>query len=226
MSQPYLCGLSDEKKYYVKGRSATKKGCICEAVCAELGKSFDLPIPDFAFVDIDDEVTKYDPEAASAMGTGIGFASQLVNSLTEVKISDLNKFNQDLLKKVFLFDTWICNEDRTGTTLGGNPNLFFSAPSDELVVIDHNLAFDKNFNIVSQKELHICREYWFSDPQDVLLRSIFEPQMAAALKKLDGYLNALPEEWIDAEPDFLEFVDKTLKRYDKDEFWEPITWAV
>lgn len=226
MTQPYLCELSDGDHYYVKGRSATVKGCISESICAQLGREFGLPIPDFAIVDIDIELTKYDKQAAFDLGSGLAFASKAEENITEVKISDLEKFQDEILRKIFLFDTWIKNEDRTGTSYGGNPNLFFKVTTEEIIVIDHNLAFDRNFNIDSQNDLHICKEYWFSNPQDVLLRSIFEPQMANAIDKLGDQIRNLPKEWIENEPEHLHFIETTLRRYDSAKFWEQITWAV
>lgn len=226
MTQPYLCTLSDGEQYYVKGRKATIKGCISEAICAGIGREFGLPIPDFCFVEIDSNLTKYDRQAASDLGDGFAFASKSINSITEVKISDLDYFDIEILRKIFLFDSWIMNEDRTGTEFGGNPNLFFKTTTKDLMVIDHNLAFDNKFDIESQKKLHICRKSWYSDPQDVLLRSIFEPQMKSAFAHLDQKIDQLPNEWLQSESAFLRFVEKSLRRYDDDQFWEQITWAV
>lgn len=224
MTEPFLCELSDKNRYYVKGRSALLKGCIAEVVCAELGRNFGLPIPEYVIADVELELVRYNPEAMSKLGVGYWFASRLADGLTEVKISDLVTFEETLLKKIFVFDTWIKNEDRTGTPQGGNPNLFFAAATNELVVIDHNQAFDANFIFSDVKNLHICRNYWFSNPQDLLLRETFEPQMQVAFEKMRDYEEYLPAKWVEEEAKFLEFVDATLERYSHDEFWEPLTW--
>jgi hypothetical protein len=44
-TQPWLCRLSDDQLYYIKGPQATTKGLINEAVCAFLGKAFGLNVP-------------------------------------------------------------------------------------------------------------------------------------------------------------------------------------
>ncbi len=46
-TEPYLCTANDGEKYIVKGNTALARGRICEYVCAHIGKSFGLPIPNF-----------------------------------------------------------------------------------------------------------------------------------------------------------------------------------
>ena len=49
-------------------------------------------------------------------------------------------------KDVVLFDWWVHNADRTLTEKGGNPNLLWDLQHSKLAVIDHNQAFDTDFD--------------------------------------------------------------------------------
>lgn len=48
MTQPYLCRLSDDQLYAVKGKRAQAHGLLAEVYAAVLGQALGLPIPDYA----------------------------------------------------------------------------------------------------------------------------------------------------------------------------------
>jgi len=44
-TEPFLCGASDGRQYFVKGRAATASGLMRECLGANLVKRFGLPVP-------------------------------------------------------------------------------------------------------------------------------------------------------------------------------------
>ena len=65
----------------------------------------------------------------------------------ELTASTVMEVPVNLQQDVLAFDWWIRNSYRYLTEKGGNPNLFWQPDSHGLVVIDHNLAFDAEFNL-------------------------------------------------------------------------------
>lgn len=216
---PYLCRLSDDETYFVKGRSLTAKGLIAEVVCANLGTAFGLPIPPMALCAIDEEMLAYDPAARSSLGVGCAFASRSQAGLVELSAATLNLCSTPLLQRLFVFDYWIMNEDRVD---GGNPNLFWSVEQNALVVLDHNLAFDPEFSFERNQKLHLCSRSWFTPTVDMVLLQELRTEMAKALGDIQHVLDEIPAEWIDAAPGHLEHAMNILGRYADNSFWRPL----
>jgi len=223
-TKPFVCRLNDDQLYVLKGRSAQARGCIAEVVAAALGRAFSLPIPSFALADVPLPLVEAMPEARSSLGHGVAFASQYVDGLQPLSISAMGPSWEHTLARVFLFDHWIMNEDRTGTEHGGNPNLFFRSERQDVVVIDHNLAFDPTYNPENNVKLHICREFWHQTSQDMLQLTILKSEMLEVLGSLESVFECLPAEWIDMEPAFIPKIEETLHRCERDQFWSEIKW--
>jgi hypothetical protein len=144
-TEPYLCRDSIKEMYVVKRLTATFDGCIKEWISARLAKEFGLPIPPFSLAEIDEYLIEYNAEYRNDLGEGIAFASKFVEDLQEVNYSLLDEAQIEVLKDLYIFDYWIKNADRTLSESGGNPNLFYKQSTNEVVVVDHNLAFDSAF---------------------------------------------------------------------------------
>jgi len=220
-TQPFLCRASDDDLYVVKGRAALPSGLISEVVCAALARDFGLPVPDFAIVALDARLNRFNAQAASSLGEGWGFASKYNDSLTPAGRSNLGRYSKALLKDVFIFDHWIKNEDRTGTFWGGNPNMFIDVVDKRLVILDHNLAFDRSFNQGNFNELHICRDFWFGS-EGMLERELYQPRLEALIGLADTTVRALPEEWIGADPTVVPHLLGTLQAVTEEAFWGAI----
>lgn len=227
-TEPWLCLGDDDNRYVVKRFNATFKGCVYEWIAANLGQRFGLAIPDCALVNIDEFLVEYEAELLTGLGSGIGFGSTLKPCLIEVNVDLLRKANPQILKDLFMFDYWINNGDRTLTELGGNPNLYFNVVSGELVVFDHNLAFDKNFSVEIHKNLHVS-SFLFRGQTDLfepmVERPKYEKKFTQALNGLDAIIATIPEEWLNEIPDALGEIERirvVLGAFKHDDFWRAL----
>lgn len=227
-TKPWLCLGDDNKKYVVKRLNATYQGCIYEWVSAKLGQTIGLPIPRCCLVYIDESLVEYDSDLIYDLGCGIGFATEYQEDLQEVSVERINSADKGILKDLFLFDYWINNEDRTLGERGGNPNLYYNVVSKELVVFDHNLAFDKKFTIDELKRCHVAGSA-FRGQTDMFVPEIDRQNLysrfATAFQGLDDILEDIPEEWLEGIADAdgeIERIKVVLGKYQTDEFWEAI----
>lgn len=135
----------------------------------------------------------------------------------------------DLRRDVLFFDWWIRNADRTLTEAGGNPNLLWKASeTGTLALIDHNLAFDSEFNESQFLRLHVFAADACALFSDFSLRSNYQNRLTAALKYWSDICDTLPKEWdfIDTEqtiPSRFPFAETKalLERIFSDSFWQP-----
>jgi hypothetical protein len=227
-TEPWLCLGDDNNEYVVKRLNATFKGCLYEWIAANLGQRFGLAIPDCALVNIDEFLVEYDTELLTGMGSGIGFGSTLKPSLIEVNVNLLHKANPQILKDLFMFDYWIKNGDRTLTELGGNPNLYFNIVSSELVIFDHNLAFENHFNVDDHKLYHVSN-FLFRGQTDlfepIFERQKYEEKFIKALDGLDAIIATIPDEWLDGIPNALGEINRirvVLGAFKHDDFWRAL----
>ncbi len=134
----YVC------KYAIGSNCMTLLG---EYIAASFLQLWQLPVPDFAFIQIDYEHVKDVgiPKVwieKTAFGSKYNRAFVELNSFTDEP--DLKKFNgyvenRDQLLKISLFDLWIANEDRNFN----NPNLLIDVTSGyQFRPIDHGMIFN------------------------------------------------------------------------------------
>ena len=157
---PYLCVGDNDKKYVIKRQRAGFEGCIKEWLLGKLGQSYGLPIPDCQLVNVDGFLLEYNDTYLSEIGEGIAFASEFITDLQEVNYQKLDNSSVDIMRDLYVFDYWIRNADRNLTEQGGNPNLFYKQSSQDIIVLDHNLAFDPEFLNEEHRELHACKRFW------------------------------------------------------------------
>lgn len=221
MTKPLLCKGNDEQQYVVKRLNAGLEGCIYEWVASRIGRLFGINIPPSEQVWIDRALFKYSNDLQITLGEGIGFASRYHSSLSEITFQQLKKVDKQTLLDLFVFDYWIKNDDRTLTENGGNPNLFQDVCSKELVVIDHNLAFDESFDVAAFKRTHVS-SYLLPEP---IAPISYESRMHKAVEALPDILSEIPDEWLDdlAHPNqVLDKITSQLMQYKQEEFWEAL----
>ena len=197
MTRPRLCRLSDENFYYVKGRTLTPKGLVSEYICAQLGREFGLPIPDFELKTL----PAVPPisgliELSDELGFGELFASKRVSNLMEIDLARAVKLPLELRLDVVAFDYWVGNLDRTLTEHGGNPNLFWDVQEQQLVVLDHNLDFDAEFELSDLKEVHVFREEIVAILSDIELKEHYVARFKALLLQWENIVETIPEAWL------------------------------
>lgn len=215
-TEPYICRCDDGEVYFIKGRSATRKGLINEWLCANLAAAFNLPIAPFTLATVPEELMASDLTGwLRDLGVGEVFASKRVGA-TELTHAQLEHVPKQQRQDVLLFDWWIRNEDRCLTPHGGNVNLLWNPQSlaaqhvnDEngdigagLVVIDHNLAFDDTFSVINFCELHVFANDLPELFSDFLLRDAYRARLNHALATTwQSACDNLPPAWayIDTE---------------------------
>jgi hypothetical protein len=220
ITEPYLCRLSDDQEYYVKGRSATNRGLVAELVCATLGRAFGLPIPDHKLARADPALL--DDGSRSSLGTGILFASRKRDGAVPISASTVAKIASEEQQKLFVFDAWIQNEDRTLTAHGGNPNYFLSTRDGTSFVIDHNLAFDPNFELSRNAEMHVCRGAWLAAKENLIVHQSIRADVERLLLMLDDLRYAVPESWLEHRPSLLGGFIEILSRAGSEPFWSAL----
>ncbi len=223
-TQPYLSVADNQRKYIIKGARATYEGLIGEWISGQLGVAFGLPIPNFALAYVDRSLIEFDRELRFDLGHGMVFASEYCDTLQEITYTDLIKSDQQLLRDLFVFDYWIKNDDRNLSTKGGNPNLFLQQQTSELVVLDHNMAFDKEFDTASFKMFHVGANAW-GENQDIFVKDKYATKIATAFQLFNQIIQDIPKDWLEHIPssnDFVAQIKVLLQSYQSDNFWEAI----
>ncbi|PUA30457.1 MAG: hypothetical protein B0W54_08170 [Cellvibrio sp. 79] len=221
-SEPYLCVGEDGRIYYVKGRQSGLPTRINEWICAHLGRAFGLPIPEFRLAKISSELLGVTSANLRSIGVGLGFASQEVPLACWFEEANKPKVDDELQQKLLIFDWWIRNDDRGNH----NPNLLWDSAHQRIAVIDHNLAFDPEFDAHSFINSHIFGHHWDTISSDLVTRSSYQQQLEAALPALDQALASMPDEWhwVDVEQTMPATLDvnqlrNQLLRCTTDDFW-------
>ena len=223
---PFICRAADGEVYFVKGRSASRRGQICEWICANLGRSLGLPIPHYELVDVPKELIHSNLSIdLEDLGAGPAFGSS-ERAVSEITWTSAAQVKPELRRDVLAFDWWIKNGDRQLTELGGNPNLFLEVGTRDLVVLDHNLAFDQTLNKEIFLQFHIFRSDSNEVFGDFLHRDEYSRRFEDALIGWPWFVDSIPRNWlaIDEEetiPTDFDF-DSTLQvleSYKEDAFW-------
>lgn len=224
---PYRCRGDDGHVYFVKGRGAGRRSQICEWVVGQLAQRLDLPIAPFEIVEVPEELICLDLSGElQDLGIGLAFGSRKLN-VVELSVSHLEYVPSDVQRDVLAFDWWVHNADRTLTELGGNPNLFWDIETQELVVIDHNQAFDDAFSPADFVESHAFSSQWRLLVSDWVYRQHLTVRFAAAMADWTAICNTVPPEWwfLDAEqtvPTSLDLraIYQLLMRFQSQNFWD------
>lgn len=199
------------------------RGLISEVVAATLGRALDLPIPDFVIADVSKGLIDHyeDDSAAMHLGRGPAFASLWQETSDVVTAPGLDKHAPDLLAKIYAFDHWILNGDRSMSETGGNANLIERLSDNTLIVIDHNLAFSGSYS-PTELVTHACRGAWIVASADYFFETDLRYRMLKAGRLLSEIIDALPEDWTDGEDDFLKHIETALARVATDQFWNEL----
>ncbi|KQP05330.1 hypothetical protein ASF45_12510 [Pseudorhodoferax sp. Leaf265] len=227
-TQPYLCRCDDGHSYYVKGRSANRRGLAAEVICAQLATALDLPVPEAVIAEVPDELIEASKAAGISLdelGPGPCFGSQVVQAV-EFTMSHKSEVTPLLKQSLAVFDWWTRNEDRTLTAFGGNVNLLWRLDADGgLVVIDHNLAFSE-FSPQRFLDTHVFADTLVQVAEDMHAQTDWSLRLGGVLAGWDSMCSSIPSEWnyIDVEQTVpsdinLEATKALLDRCEFDGFW-------
>ncbi|MGH8388195.1 MAG: HipA family kinase [Pseudomonas sp.] len=225
--QPFLIRADDDQTYFVKGLSrALGAGLVSEALAAELGAHFGLPIPPWKVMDIPQELIDFSVmDNVQDLSGGPAFASLQVDNASDLLWASLNSLPVDLKRRVLLFDWWILNGDRGLGERGGNVNLILD-PKGDLAVIDHNVAFDPELSFEEFRQYHVFRDQLGFFQGNLLARLDYLPQLDAALGDWGRITSLLPDEWIYRDQGHGDEIEPTLQqrlqileRFKEEQFW-------
>lgn len=216
--------------YVVKGMQGPGPAALTsELLSAELGNRLGLPIPPYGIMRISQEMIDFTMiEGANELAGGPAFASKLVENVTTLIYQQVPQVDPDLQLRVLVFDKWIRNGDRQLTAKGGNANLLVCKEGN-LVVIDHNMAFD-----MSEDDRNLLASHVFigqaAGPDDLVTRADLRSSLDTALADWDRIADLVPEEWVYRDPlDTTSALTPTmddrlqsLRRIENDEFWRLI----
>jgi hypothetical protein len=201
MTKPFICRAENNEIYFVKGRSAGRRSLLCEWIAGCMARRFGLAVAPFEIVDVPQELIELSSRAdVGDLGAGPAFGSNRMQ-LTELTVSNVLEISQQEQIDVLAFDWWVRNGDRNLSNHGGNPNLFWDMLNQELVVLDHNQAFDDDFSVENFAELHVFRDVRYSIARDLVTQAQLEARFEQILVDFDGICDTSPPEWwfIDAE---------------------------
>lgn len=223
---PFVCRGEDDNLYFVKGKSAGRKSLIAEYVCGCLAKNFGLPVADFKIVNVPDALIENAliPDIHE-LGVGLAFGSKSVKYVQEIQYSQIKKVDLKIRKDILVFDWWVQNGDRILTENGGNPNLLWDQQSKQIVVIDHNIAFEEPFDCAFFQNSHIFQDLIPVVFEDWVDRYEYTNRLDVAFAELDKICNNVPPEWWyvdDGVPASLnaDMIKGILSSFKQDCFWE------
>lgn len=219
--QPFLCKADDGESYYVKGRQTTRASLYNEWISANLAAQLKLPMPPFKLLNVSEEILEEAPTPWKTLGCGIAFGSQLHPGCSWFDQAQVQHVPLHQQVEIMAFDWWIQNSDRTYW----NPNLLWEARQGNIVMIDHNLAFEPTLTPQDFIESHIFRECWPS--VDLVTRDLFQHQFCNAMDAvLEKACHNLPEEWQWNNPECdvaanvdLPAIKATLAKCKESDFW-------
>jgi hypothetical protein len=224
-SRPYKCTGADDAIYYVKGRQTNRASLWNEWICGHLALNFGLQVPEFGLVDVTEELLAETPKEWRDIGVGLAFGSRLHPNTIWMEVSLLSEVPVQVQRDVLVFDWWVRNGDR----LTGNTNLLWDVSNKELVVIDHNLAFDHDFSTTEFLENHVFSAQWPFVCSDMMVQAEYLQRLCNALEALTIACHNAPPEWHwanienDVPSNFdLDYVHKTLSRCKTHELWRSV----
>lgn len=224
-ARPYQCRAEDGHLYYVKGRQTNRASLWHEWICGYLALQCGLPVPPFSLVEVSPELLAEAPREWREMGAGTAFGSQLHRTALWFEPSMAKDVPETVQRDVLVFDWWVRNGDR----LTGNPNLLWDGFAKQLVVIDHNLAFDPDFSVDTFMECHIFAKQWPAVCNDLVAQAQYAERLEAALHVLPAVRANAPPEWhwenpeMDVPANFhWDAVQQTLARCTRDNFWRTV----
>lgn len=225
VTNPFICKCEDGQTYFVKGSGAGKQSLIAEYVGGRLARAFGLPVADFEIVEVPQELVKWSVRGdASELGAGLAFGSKALPHVQEFSMVHISKVDEPVRKDVALFDWWVRNADRTLTAKGGNPNLLWDTQDSKLAVIDHNQAFDQDFDPHRFAELHVFHESLLAIFGDMIDRRTYYDRLTAAFAEFDPACDNVPPEWWAVDNGVptgfdRDAVRELLRRFMNNDFW-------
>lgn len=189
-SQPYRC-LVDDEEYFVKGLRSTRISQINEWLCGNMAQAVGLPIAPFCLLQVTEEMIELLPTPKRNIGKGAVFASRSQAHCVLLEMAHIEKITFKQQIQLVAFDWFIQNMDRTQ----GNTNLLFQPHTQKMIVIDHNLAFDNEFQTAQFCQLHIFQAAAQKLANDFVYQQHMEQFLQPAITAYYHAKSQIPPEW-------------------------------
>lgn len=207
VTKPFICRGEDDEVYFVKGRGAGRRSLICEWIAGNLAMALGLPVAPFRIVEVPESlILLASRDDLSELGEGPAFGSRRLQ-VAELSMSHIEQVQRAVQLDVLAFDWWIKNGDRNLSDKGGNPNLFWDVQRNELVVLDHNQAFDQQFSSRNFAELHVFRNNCQTLFEDWIVQNQLADRFENALASWNDICDTVPSEWWFVDPEMTIPVD-------------------
>lgn len=225
MTEPFKCRLDDGQLYVVKGNGAMARGLIAELCCAWLGQEIGLPIPDYRVAEMPRQLLESCTfeGAVRSLGGDFVFASSYQNMAVTLSPAHVPQVDKGTLARLYAFDHWIANSDRTLGHEDGNPNVMVHLSADKkLIILDHNLAFDLD-HTVQKLELHVGKGAWLICREETDFLVDLATKMRTTVEKIETIMDRVPEEWLEkADPNLPDQIIAQLANALDDRFWSEL----
>lgn len=212
VTKPFLCRGDNGALYYAKGRFAGRKSLVSEWIASSLARVFGVPVAEFAVGEVDPALVDFGAPEVADLGAGYVFLSKRVESVMELTWPNVADVPAHTQHDIIVFDYWVRNQDRILTPLGGNPNLLWNAASREVVAIDHNQAFDGDFDADTFFGFHAFAKSWDVVFGDLFERQNYEDRLHHALSQFDSICDRMPDSWWYLDEDLRLDFDQTAAR--------------
>ncbi|QIM63179.1 toxin HipA [Pasteurellaceae bacterium Orientalotternb1] len=228
ITKPFVCQSEAGQWFIVKTKAMMPiSQLLAEFIGSTLAEKIGLSCPHIDFVEVTTITNQYaPPEWQADLPLGTAFASAFVEKAKMAKTAQAKKLDEQSQKWLYMFDRWILNSDRTASTVGtGNINLLFDEIQQQILVIDHNLAFDERANF---------DEHLFS-PQnrdwrlDWIDKQTFTEKAVDILANFDDIYQSIPDDWFPFESEAfqkmenqIQKIKQLLARITEENYWDNI----
>jgi len=220
VSRPFRVRTDDGMLYWIKGcGTGWNRYELCyELLAARMAIDLDLPVAQSEILEVPATLLEFCAvPGIRDLQAGPAFGSQHVDNAVSLPPVAVETVPQTIRQKILLFDWWIQNEDRTLGNLGGNVNLLWNPDGNHLTVIDHNNAFDNDFDESAFFKNHVFRAERLQISASLLLEQTRAFTKTAA--RFSALTGDFPAEWTERQAmpgDFVpESVIEILARTDK-----------
>lgn len=198
VTTPWLCECEDGVKVVAKSIDELPPyQLVAEWVAGHLGVEFGIPVPGIRILDgLSNALSMLPDRPGHMLDVGPAFGSIYIENSADLQYSAIRNIDAKLKSDILIFDVWVKNDDRTLSPVGGNVNLLHRIDTKQLVVFDHNLAFDTTLDTAAIVERHVFSgENRGSDLTDWVERQDYEDRLARCYQQLDAIVDAMPAGW-------------------------------
>jgi len=203
ISRPYQCLDECGTLRWCKGCHTGLKAVISEWLCAKMAHALELPVPSCDILYLDPKCfAEWQRNAGRDLPTLVTESNPFVFASTNIPdakdvtdpFCELQGEDALLLSSIFAFDAFIRNSDRTDY----NSNLLINGG---VHAIDHNNAFDPNFDTKVFSETHILRKCHANAA--IQGKTAFEKKLRETITAdfIAKAWSEMPEVWVDAASD-------------------------